>query len=155
MVGWHCWLSGHGFRWTLGVGDGQGGLACCASWGCKELDTTERLNWIEIDFSLGFSYSPPVNKNSFTQLVLTFLFKGVVLGKTVDSVCPREEGRSGAPMSWVNRNLLVFCTASSLLVSLIAIFFFLPCVSVCPSFSHSLVLVLFKTFKKKNLFILK
>ena len=47
MVGWHHWLNGHGFRWTPGVGDGQGGLACCSSWGCKELDTTERLNWID------------------------------------------------------------------------------------------------------------
>ena len=37
-------LNGHGFWWTLGVGDGQGGLACCSSWGLKELDTTERLN---------------------------------------------------------------------------------------------------------------
>ena len=47
MVGWHHWLNGHGFGWTLGVGDGQGGLACCSSWGCKESDTTERLNWTE------------------------------------------------------------------------------------------------------------
>ena len=45
MVGWHHWLNGHGFGWTWGVGDGQGGLACCCSWGRKELDTTERLNW--------------------------------------------------------------------------------------------------------------
>ena len=44
MVGWHHRLNGHGFGWTLGVGDGQGGLVCCCSWGCKE-DTTERLNW--------------------------------------------------------------------------------------------------------------
>ena len=44
MVGWHHQLKGHGFEWTLGVGDGQGALACCGSWGCKELDTTERLN---------------------------------------------------------------------------------------------------------------
>ena len=44
MVGWHHWLDGHGFGWTPGVGDGQGGLACWGSWGCKELDTTERLN---------------------------------------------------------------------------------------------------------------
>ena len=44
MVGWHHRLNGHGFVWTPGVGDGQGGLACCGSWGCKELDTTERLN---------------------------------------------------------------------------------------------------------------
>ena len=47
MVGWHHPLSGHGFRWTLGVGDGQGGLACCGSWGRKESDTTELLNWTE------------------------------------------------------------------------------------------------------------
>ena len=44
MVGWHHRLNGHGFGWTLGVGDGQGGLACCSSWGRKELETTERLN---------------------------------------------------------------------------------------------------------------
>ena len=37
-------LNGHGFGWTLGVGDGQGGLACCDSWGRKELDMTEQLN---------------------------------------------------------------------------------------------------------------
>ena len=49
MVGWHHWLNGHGFGWTLGVGDGQGGLACCGSWGRKELDTTERLNWTELN----------------------------------------------------------------------------------------------------------
>ena len=44
MVGWHHRLNGPGFGWTLGVGDGQGGLACCGSWGCKESDMTERLN---------------------------------------------------------------------------------------------------------------
>ena len=46
MVGWHHLLNGHGFGWTPGVGDGQGGLACCSSWGRKESDTTEQLNWI-------------------------------------------------------------------------------------------------------------
>ena len=44
MVGWHHRLNGHEFEETPGVGDGQGGLACCSPWGCKELDTTERLN---------------------------------------------------------------------------------------------------------------
>ena len=48
MVGWHHQLNGHGFGWTPGVGDGQEGLACCGSWGCKELDTTERLNLTEL-----------------------------------------------------------------------------------------------------------
>ena len=45
MVGWHHQLNGHGFGQTPGVGDGQGGLTCCGSWGRKESDTTERLNW--------------------------------------------------------------------------------------------------------------
>ena len=44
MVGWYHQLNGHEFGWTSGVGDGQGGLACCSSWGRKELDTTEQLN---------------------------------------------------------------------------------------------------------------
>ena len=48
MAGWHHRLNGHEFEQTLGVGDGQGGLACCSPWGCKELDTTEWLNWSEL-----------------------------------------------------------------------------------------------------------
>ena len=47
MVVWHHQLNGHGFGWTPGVGDGQGGLACWSPWGCKESDTTEQLNWTE------------------------------------------------------------------------------------------------------------
>ena len=47
MVGWHHRLDGHGFGWTPGVGDGQGGLECCGSWGCKESDTTKQLNRTE------------------------------------------------------------------------------------------------------------
>ena len=49
IAGWHHRLNGHEFEWTPGVGDGQGGLACCDSWGRKELDTTERLNWAELN----------------------------------------------------------------------------------------------------------
>ena len=48
MVGWHHQLSGHGFGWTPGVGDGQGGLACCSSWGHKQSDRTERMNGTEL-----------------------------------------------------------------------------------------------------------
>jgi len=44
MAGWHHQHNGHGFEWTLGVGDGQGGLVYCGSWGHKKSDTTERLN---------------------------------------------------------------------------------------------------------------
>ena len=45
MAGWHHWLDGRESGWTPGVGDGQEGLACCDSWGRKESDMTERLNW--------------------------------------------------------------------------------------------------------------
>ena len=48
MAGWHHWLDGCESEWTLGVGDGQGGLVCCDSWGHKESDTTEWLNWTEL-----------------------------------------------------------------------------------------------------------
>ena len=44
VVEWHLQLNGHGFGWTLGVGDGQGGLVCCGSWGRKESDMAEQLN---------------------------------------------------------------------------------------------------------------
>ena len=45
MAGWHHRLDGHEFEWTPGVGDRQGGLGCCNSWGHRKLDTTEWLNW--------------------------------------------------------------------------------------------------------------
>ena len=47
MVGWHHWLNGREFEQALGVGDGQGRLAYCNPWGCKELDRTDWLNWTE------------------------------------------------------------------------------------------------------------
>ena len=50
MVGWHHRLDGPGFGWTPGAGDGQGSMACCGSWGRKELDTAEWLNWTEGTF---------------------------------------------------------------------------------------------------------
>ena len=47
MVGWYHWLDRHEFEQAPGVGDGHVSLACCSSWGCKESDTTESLNWTE------------------------------------------------------------------------------------------------------------
>ena len=60
MVGWYHWLDRHEFRWTPGVSDGQGDLACCVSWGHKESDMTERLNWTELDtetFNMLYTYT--------------------------------------------------------------------------------------------------
>ena len=54
MAGWHHWLDGRKSGWTPGVGDGHGGLACCDSWGRKESDTTERLNWTEPNWKKSF-----------------------------------------------------------------------------------------------------
>ena len=48
MVGWHHWVNRHEFEQALGVGDGQGRLACCSPWGRQESDMTERLNWTEL-----------------------------------------------------------------------------------------------------------
>ena len=56
MAGWHHRLDGLESEWTPGVDDGQGGLACCDSWGCKELDMTERLNWTELSLIFGWSW---------------------------------------------------------------------------------------------------
>ena len=55
MAGWHHWLDGCESEWTPGVGDGQGGLVCCDSWGREESDTTERLNWTELNWATKIS----------------------------------------------------------------------------------------------------
>ena len=55
MAGWHHRLNGRESEWTPGVGDGPGGLACCNSWGRKESDTTQWLNWTELNWNFTFS----------------------------------------------------------------------------------------------------
>ena len=54
LAGWHHWLDGRESDWTLGVGDGRGGLACCDSWGRKESDTSEWLKWTELNWNIYF-----------------------------------------------------------------------------------------------------
>ena len=54
MAGWHHWLNGRECEWTPGVGDGQGGLVCCNSWGHKELDITEQLIWSDLNYATNF-----------------------------------------------------------------------------------------------------
>ena len=69
MAGWHHWLNGHGFGWTPGVGDGQGGLVCCSPWGHKESDMTERLKWAELNcYQFSKKHMPPI-------LVYCFVYK--------------------------------------------------------------------------------
>ena len=63
MSGWHHRLDGHEFGWTPGVGDGQGGLACCGSWGRKESDTTERLNRAELYSTRNYIQYSVINHN--------------------------------------------------------------------------------------------
>ena len=57
MVGWHHRLNGHGCGWIPGVGDGQGGLACCSPWSPGESDMTERLNWTDLYVCVAMSLS--------------------------------------------------------------------------------------------------
>ena len=52
MAGWHHWLNGRESEWIPGASDGQGGLVCCNSWGRKEWDTTDWLNWTKLNCSL-------------------------------------------------------------------------------------------------------
>ena len=75
MAGRHHWLDGRESEWTLGVGDGQGGLACCSSWGGKESDMAERLNWTEliedlnvVDNKIKFKKKIKINKCSRQSL---------------------------------------------------------------------------------------
>ena len=75
MAGWHHRLDGHEFEWTPGVGDGQGDLVCCDSWGRKESDTAERLSWTELkviygDFKLLFQCSWKLDERSYWSLFL-------------------------------------------------------------------------------------
>ena len=73
MAGWHHWLDGHESQWTPGVGDGQGGLACCDSWGRKESDTTERLIWSEsVQRVFMFLFKENAWKNTYYKFVNSF-----------------------------------------------------------------------------------
>ena len=79
MVGCHYWLNGHGFGWTPGISDGQGGLACCGSWGRKESDTTEQLNLTELN------YIRPglLSQTTWVPIPTLPLTMSVILGKLI------------------------------------------------------------------------
>ena len=68
IFGWHHRLNGRGFGWTPGVGDGQGGVACCSAWSRKESDMTEQLNWTEL-----------FSRKYYSKYLLTlYVFKNVI-----------------------------------------------------------------------------
>ena len=69
--GWHHWLDGCESEWTLGVGDGQGGLVCCDSWGHKELGMTEQLNWTKLKmYLLSAGFRIAFNNMYYTEKIL-------------------------------------------------------------------------------------
>ena len=83
MVGWHHRLNGHEFEPAPGVGDGQGGLAYCSSWSCKESDTTKQLNWTDklhyvsyIFFSKSTDFSFKIIMKKFQVFGLPWQFSG-------------------------------------------------------------------------------
>ena len=80
MAGWHHWLDGCESEWTLGVGDRQGGLACCDSWGHKESDMTEWLIWSDLIWNTLVSKSA-INANWLCQWLLKKSEKTVLLNQ--------------------------------------------------------------------------
>ena len=69
MAGWHHWLDGREFEWSPGVGDGQGGLACCNSWGGIEWHMTEQLNWTDM-----FDWIPLLPPETVTTSFINWLY---------------------------------------------------------------------------------
>ena len=72
MIGWHHWLNGHEFEQTPGAGEGQGSLVCCNSWGCKQSDVTEWLNWTK-HLDLWLAHEQPYGTEPLTCEVLLTL----------------------------------------------------------------------------------
>ena len=120
MVGWHHRLDGHEFGWTPGVGDGQECLAWCSSWGCKESDTTEWLNWTEKPWALAFSWPYSVGKKvKVTQSCLTlcdpmdYTVHGILQARIQEWVAflfSRESSQQGSNLglphcSWIHYQL--------------------------------------------------
>ena len=79
MVGWHHRLDGRESEWTPGVGDAQGGLACCGSWGHKDSDTTEWLNWTELNSKTGCIFQSVCVFLNFFHHLIVFWAHGIYL----------------------------------------------------------------------------
>ena len=112
MARWHHWLDGHESEWTLGVGDGQGGLACCDSWGRKESDTTERLDWTELNWTNYLSENTILIKTnkehhweSWSVNSIQFVYQdSSFLGNTLPIRFCLERLQPGSPKAiWTNK----------------------------------------------------
>ena len=120
MAGWHHWLDGLEFEWTPGDGDGQGGLACCDSWGRKESDTTEWLNWNELIHSfLLVRYSFVLSAGVLHAHLCLKVYSWCIRGERC-TPCPTTPVRSSSIISFYNLllslgYLLKFWLKSSLL----------------------------------------
>ena len=106
LAGWHHQLNGREFEWTPGVGDGQGGLACCDSWGHKESDMTEWLNWnnleikvLCINYHLETAWSVPLGVSSI-NLKVTQELPEVRLWHRRGSLAPSHDLPSN---TWIKR----------------------------------------------------
>jgi len=86
MAGWHHWLDGHEFEWTPGIGDGQGGLAYRDSWGRKESDTTEQLNWTELK---GWRKQKPLHEEDLGRLHCSTIYQLITFAASKSLCFPK------------------------------------------------------------------
>ena len=107
MAGWYHRLSGHEFGWTPGVDDGQGGLACCNSWGHEESDMSELLNWTELNVPpfQGTSLLPLLSLSKCSPCCQTQLpSKGLTPKSLTSSFKPFQPIHSSEPESPAHYN---------------------------------------------------
>ena len=113
MVGWHHRLNGHGFGWTLGDGDGQGGLACCGSWGRKESDMTERLNWLPLKCRGCFPFFF-IDLSSLCMCTW-YVYVCLISASSGDHIAFPYEGKGGLPLHmWCRSCVSAGCPYSML-----------------------------------------
>ena len=111
VVGWHHQLDGYEFGWTRGVGDGQGGLMYYNSWGHKELDMTERLNWTKLKGYRGALFLPPSDVYVWSFLYLFYNLIKLYYTKALSNQAgPQIEflssrGQESQHLSWLSNNL--------------------------------------------------
>ena len=123
MAGWHHWLDGRESEWTPGVGNGQGGLACCDSWSRKESDITEQLNWTELNDSE--SFHAPIGhlyiffRNVYSDLLPIFLIGLLIflILRYIDCLCNISDINSLLVILFTNFSYSVDCVFILLMVS--------------------------------------